>query len=336
MKSIQTFLEEFNYIPFEEKPKILLQAWYNFFAIQHAQPKDSNELFQKLLEDLKKLAKYVNSPSRDHFIFFEDNEDYSVQYKEYLENSCKEIAPSNSNQEKKNPPQDSDIQLYCMHDNVDDLIESALNFKLLSINLNSQHLDKKEQEVKNVVKQPAERRTHSSAFDVCDNHSDIFSDSDNDDDISSDENAFEDIEYVEASLPDPEIVSIEEENFKLKRGGKGRINPLLEKSIYFLPQIIRYHQVLRILVTTRKGTSVFLKNYLSMIPFLFPVNEEFDFDNSSFPRPPPEPPDAEFDLEHDAGKEILAVMNDNDEFECLDPRIEIDEKDDYFPFMLVI
>nr|GEY83294.1 hypothetical protein [Tanacetum cinerariifolium] len=96
-------------------------------------------------------------------------------------------------QEKEGPPQDSDIrqliteecytknyrkqkknmeetmlelvevcrqkELYCMHDNVDDLIESALNFKLLSINLNSQRLDKKKQEVKNVVEQLAEHIT---------------------------------------------------------------------------------------------------------------------------------------------------------------------------------
>nr|GEU86604.1 hypothetical protein [Tanacetum cinerariifolium] len=50
-------------------------------------------------------------------------------------------------------------ELYCMHDNVDDLIESALNSKVLSINLNSQRLDKKKQEVKNVVEQPTERGT---------------------------------------------------------------------------------------------------------------------------------------------------------------------------------
>nr|GEY26801.1 hypothetical protein [Tanacetum cinerariifolium] len=169
MKSIQTFLEEFNCIPFEEKPKILLQAWDKFFAIQHAQLEDSNELFQKLLEDLKDLA----------------------EYKESLEKSSNKIASSNSNQENEGPPQDSDIrqlireescievceeqkqnmedtilelveicrqkELYCMHDNVDDLIESALNFKLLSIN--SQRLNKEKQEVKNVVEQPAEHRT---------------------------------------------------------------------------------------------------------------------------------------------------------------------------------
>nr|GEW37591.1 reverse transcriptase domain-containing protein [Tanacetum cinerariifolium] len=40
-------------------------------------------------------------------------------------------------------------ELYCMHDNVDDLIESALNSKLLSIN--SKCLNKERHEVKNVV-----------------------------------------------------------------------------------------------------------------------------------------------------------------------------------------
>nr|GFD05215.1 hypothetical protein [Tanacetum cinerariifolium] len=69
-----------------------------------------------------------------------------------------------------------------IHDDVNNLIESALKSKLLSNN--SQLLDKKEQEVKNVEEQPAE----------------LY-----------DEN-FEDIEYVEASLLDLEIVSIEEEN----------------------------------------------------------------------------------------------------------------------------
>nr|GEY66444.1 hypothetical protein [Tanacetum cinerariifolium] len=116
---------------------------------------------------------------------------HSAQYKEYPENSSKKIASSNSNQEKEGPPQDFDIrqlireewcvevceeqkqnmehtilelveiyrqkELLCIHDNVDDLIESALNSKLFSIN--SQCLNKEKQEVKNVVEQPAERGT---------------------------------------------------------------------------------------------------------------------------------------------------------------------------------
>nr|GEU83140.1 hypothetical protein [Tanacetum cinerariifolium] len=50
-------------------------------------------------------------------------------------------------------------KFYCMHNDVDDLIESALNSKLLSINLRSQRLDKKKQEVKDIVEQPIKRGT---------------------------------------------------------------------------------------------------------------------------------------------------------------------------------
>nr|GFB50954.1 hypothetical protein [Tanacetum cinerariifolium] len=53
-------------------------------------------------------------------------------------------------------------QFLCIHDDVDNLIESALDSKLLSINsINSQRLVKKEQEVKIVEEQPAERRNHA-------------------------------------------------------------------------------------------------------------------------------------------------------------------------------
>nr|GFD38665.1 hypothetical protein [Tanacetum cinerariifolium] len=53
-------------------------------------------------------------------------------------------------------------QFLCIHDDIDNLIESALDSKLISINsINSQRLDKKDQEVKNVVEQPAERRNRA-------------------------------------------------------------------------------------------------------------------------------------------------------------------------------
>nr|GFB79356.1 reverse transcriptase domain-containing protein [Tanacetum cinerariifolium] len=42
-------------------------------------------------------------------------------------------------------------------------------------------------------------------------------------------------------------------------------------------------------------------------------NEASDFDNPSFPRPPPEPPNAEFDFEPDSREEISVVMNTIDE-----------------------
>nr|GEY37571.1 reverse transcriptase domain-containing protein [Tanacetum cinerariifolium] len=62
-------------------------------------------------------------------------------------------------------------------------------------------------------------------------------------------------------------------------------------------------------------------------------NEASDFDNPSIPRPPLEPPDAEFE-------KISVVMNTIVKFECLNPRDEFDvfndESNDYFPFMFVI
>nr|GEX44327.1 hypothetical protein [Tanacetum cinerariifolium] len=144
---------------------------------------------QKLLKDLKELAEYDQSTSTDRPIFVNVNEDHPVQNRESPKNSSEENVVSKTNQE---PPQDSDIhqlieecsvevpeeqkqnmehtmfdlvkichhkQFLCIHDDVDNLIESALDSKLFSINsINSQRLDKKEQEVKIVEEQPAERR----------------------------------------------------------------------------------------------------------------------------------------------------------------------------------
>nr|GEY76089.1 reverse transcriptase domain-containing protein [Tanacetum cinerariifolium] len=65
-------------------------------------------------------------------------------------------------------------------------------------------------------------------------------------------------------------------------------------------------------------------------------NEKSDFDNPSIPRPPLEPPDAEFDFE----EEISVVISTIVEFKCLNPRDEFDvsndKNNDYFPFMFVI
>nr|GEZ65409.1 hypothetical protein [Tanacetum cinerariifolium] len=103
-----------------------------------------------------------------------------------------------------------------MHDNVDDLIESALDSKLLSINsTNSQCLDKKEQEVKNVEEQPAERRNHIEKslqnFRVIHKSSISFNTSQ----ISSIHAVAPILSTKEPKnslIPDPAIVSVEEEN----------------------------------------------------------------------------------------------------------------------------
>nr|GEU33250.1 reverse transcriptase domain-containing protein [Tanacetum cinerariifolium] len=63
-------------------------------------------------------------------------------------------------------------------------------------------------------------------------------------------------------------------------------------------------------------------NFISKSENELSENEESDFDNPSVPRPPLEPPDAEFDFAPDTEDEISVVMNDSDEF------------DDYFSFIV--
>nr|GFB38770.1 hypothetical protein [Tanacetum cinerariifolium] len=133
---------------------------------------------QKLLKDLKELAEYDQSTRTDRPIFLNDNEYHPVQNRESPENSSEENVVSKTNQE---PPQDSDIhqlikecsievpeeqkrdmektmldlvklchhkQFLCIHNDVDNLIKSALDSKLLSINsISSQRLDKKESSI---------------------------------------------------------------------------------------------------------------------------------------------------------------------------------------------
>nr|GEW93586.1 hypothetical protein [Tanacetum cinerariifolium] len=138
-------------------------------------------------------------------------------------------------------------EFLCIHNDVDNLIESALNSKLLLINSNSQHLDKKEQEVKNVIEHSVERGNRSiqslqnfrvvhkssislniSQFSSIQAIAPILSTKEPEHLLSmryeylsitpkteSDEviesNA-ENLLQIPTSLPDPKIVSIEEEN----------------------------------------------------------------------------------------------------------------------------
>nr|GFC54076.1 hypothetical protein [Tanacetum cinerariifolium] len=161
---------------------------------------------------------------------------------------------------------------------------------------------------------------------VCDNHSETFSDSKIDDDISVYDDDFEDIEYVEALFPDPEIVSVEEENgveeenvvqhdVEEESGNTTHADNSLPEYDSFCFEIEPDHE--RLINVGKNDDS-------SNDPLLEEADLFFAFDNSipdsilsyessdsnfednpSIPRPPPEPPDAETDVE-----EIPVVMNE--------------------------
>nr|GEU82885.1 hypothetical protein [Tanacetum cinerariifolium] len=73
---------------------------------------------------------------------------------------------------------------------------------------------------------------------------------------------------------------------------------------------------------------------------LFLFDNSIPPDNPSILRPPPKPPDEEFDFEIDFGNEISVVRNTIVKFECIDVRVKFevfnDENDDLSYFMFVI
>nr|GEU99068.1 hypothetical protein [Tanacetum cinerariifolium] len=101
-------------------------------------------------------------------------------------------------------------------------------------------------------------------------------------------------------------------------------DPLLEEADLFLASDNSIPPGIENFGDDSKGDIRFLEELLIDDSIPFPVNEspESDFDNPSFPRPPPEPPNAEFDFKPDSEKEIPVVMNNKDEFD-----------DDYSSFM---
>nr|GEU94789.1 hypothetical protein [Tanacetum cinerariifolium]GEU99942.1 hypothetical protein [Tanacetum cinerariifolium] len=141
----------------------------------------------------------------NHPIFYDNNEEHSIQYKEYLKNSSNAITPVLPTKEPEYSVSMGDTHLSTiLKKESDEVIKSS---------------------IKNLVQIPSEYEVtsdneskcdlpiceDSSTFDVLKDHSKILSDSNNDD-TSSDDDAFEDIEYVEASLLDSELISLEEEN----------------------------------------------------------------------------------------------------------------------------
>nr|GEX37797.1 hypothetical protein [Tanacetum cinerariifolium] len=304
----------------------------------------------KLREDVRnireELAEYVNSPSWNYpIIFYDDDEDYSIQYREYLEKFPDAVTTVLPTEE----PEYS-LSMGYEHLNTtpetesDEIIKSGVE-KLVPI--------PRENEVTSEDKNECDVTDFedSSTFDVCEDHSEILSDSNNDD-ISSDDDAFEDIEYVEASLPDSELVSLEEENERLTSVIMKNISddstndPLMEEVDLFLASDNLIPLGIENFYYDSEGDIYFIEELLvdDFIPLPKNKLSDFDHNNPLFPRPPLEPSDVEFDFEPNSGEVILAVINNINELyedECFDPGREIDvfaniEDDDYFPFMFVI
>nr|GEX42643.1 hypothetical protein [Tanacetum cinerariifolium] len=92
LQDTQTFLEKFNHFSFGFTPRVLTIAWERIDKIKYVltELEEIPELMYKLCEDVgnikEELAEYINSLIWNYPIFFYDEqEDYSIQYREYLE-----------------------------------------------------------------------------------------------------------------------------------------------------------------------------------------------------------------------------------------------------------
>ncbi|GKA05850.1 hypothetical protein Tco_0684970 [Tanacetum coccineum] len=205
------FYESCIVLSFRETPKVLSLAWDNVFEIQHAfrekqhQPEDIQELLHKLLKDLQiireELAEYINSPSWNCPAFYDDDDEYTIQYKEYLENSSNASTPDLPTEEPDNSLSMGDEHpITILKTESDEVIKSSVE-DLVLIPSESEGISDDTCDVPFCDNSPP--------LDVLNDHFEIFSDF-NDDCISSDDDSFEDINYIETSPLNSELVSLEE------------------------------------------------------------------------------------------------------------------------------
>ncbi|GKA04939.1 hypothetical protein Tco_0684059 [Tanacetum coccineum] len=188
------------------------------------QPEDIQKLIHKLLKELQiiseELAEYINSPSWNCPAFYDDDDEYTIQYREYLENSFNAITLDLPTEEPDNSLSMGDEHLSTILEmESDEVIKSSVE-DLVPIPSESEGISDDTCDVPFC--------DNSSPLDVLNDHFEIFSDF-NDDYTLSDDDSFEDNDYVEASPLDSELVSLEEVKDDILREKLLNINLLIAK-----------------------------------------------------------------------------------------------------------
>nr|GEU38300.1 hypothetical protein [Tanacetum cinerariifolium] len=331
MKDIQTFLQKFNRYSFGVMPRVLSIAWERLFEIKYAftykqyQPGEIQELMCKLFEDVRnirvELAEYINSPSWNRPTFYDDNEEYSVNYKEYLENSSDAITPVLPTEEPEyflrmgyehlsiTPETESDE---VTESSAKNLLPIPSEYEVISDDESDDDESLSDEDVPmedfKVYSNPLfdDEEINSDKLDphYFNTESDFIESFPNLDSLFDSSLKFDYLgEFSGALMPTSivvekrirrkheEYISLMKKLFSINSFPrplkKFHANTIVEtlptspipvedsdsqrEDIDILPaQMICYLQSLKATTMTRKGISIFLKNYLLMIPFLFP------------------------------------------------------------------
>nr|GEZ73951.1 hypothetical protein [Tanacetum cinerariifolium] len=201
INSMQTFLRKFNRYSFFKTPKVLLLDWDRVSEIKDAfenkqnKPEDIQELFRKLLDNLKniheELAEFINSPGWNRPA---DPDNSLSMGDEHLD-----TIPATESDE-------------VIKSSVKDLVPILSEFKGISATMCDVYL------VNNPT--PLEAKYH---FEIVVNSNDDYSSSDDD------SLYYENIEYVEASPHDSEFVSLEVEKIVIPKDEEIEDDNLREK-----------------------------------------------------------------------------------------------------------
>nr|GEV18298.1 hypothetical protein [Tanacetum cinerariifolium] len=224
-------------------------------------------------KEQEELAEYINSPSWNHY---NNDEERSIQYKEYLENSFNAIAPVLPTEEPEYSLSMIDDELLS---NEDVLME---NFKVYSNSLFD------DEEINSNKEDPHYFNTESDLIESLSNRDTLFDSSPKFDyleEFSKNFHANTIIETLPTSTIPIEDGDSPREEIDIFTGMDDLIPPCIKSDDY-----------------DSEGDIYFPKELLSddSIPLLKNESSNFDHhDDSSFPRPPPKPPDVEvfFDFE---------------------------------------
>nr|GEY65714.1 hypothetical protein [Tanacetum cinerariifolium] len=180
INSVQTFLRKFNRYSFFKTPKVLLLAWDRVSEIKDAfenkqnKPEDIQELFRKLLDNLKniheELAEFINSPGWNRPAVYDDDDD-DVDYTIAITPVLSTEEPDNSlSMEDEHldtiPATESDEVI---KSSVEDLVLIPSEFKGISATMCDVYLVNKPT--------PLEAKYH---FEIVVNSNDDYSSSDDD------------------------------------------------------------------------------------------------------------------------------------------------------------
>ncbi|GKD87494.1 hypothetical protein Tco_1358648, partial [Tanacetum coccineum] len=186
-------------------------------VIPFIESKEWIEIKNKLYKMMESYTERMNQQREQEALLAAQREQESREQEQAAQREQELLAQKQAAQEKEEPPQNSVFrqlieemcgtkasaeqkqkledmmlelfedcrqkELYCMHNNIEDLFESALNSKLLLINLKSQRFDKEKQEVKNIVEPVTKQPKYS--LSMGDKHLDTIPETESDKVIKS-------------------------------------------------------------------------------------------------------------------------------------------------------